>query len=390
MKDLLLQLKYFTLMSLKQRDFVFWMLAFPMLLCSVYWLGFSRLDKPEAIHIKLGMTENLGVERILGTVPVFELVKGEQKELEEKLGNKKIDAFLDENFELIVPEFNEKTKLAASILEEVKKYSTAFIIGINKEYELGLQDAKIVKYSLKELSDFMAQNTSSILPSMREFSVKVQNRLDDQTAENSVLKIVLFTSLAMFSLNGIYIGVHYITIIQGYLSPLGIRIAASPYKKGNLIIVAFLTSLALNLLFNLILYLFIRFVLGISLLSNYSLSCLVYFVASCFGSALGILFGTTRKLNDIQKTNITTAVLLTLSFLCGLAGDLSFKNLIEKNLPILNRINFVNLINESFYQANIIGDLSKLYRNMGILAVETVVLLVLAVLLLRRNSYDSL
>ncbi|MDO4773425.1 MAG: hypothetical protein Q4A72_07720 [Bacillota bacterium] len=390
MKDLLLQLKYFTLMSLKQRDFVFWMLAFPMLLCSVYWLGFSRLDNPEAIHIKLGMTENLGVERILGTVPVFELVKGEQKELEEKLGNKEIDAFLDENFELIVPEFNEKTKLAASILEEVKKYSTAFIIGINKEYELGLQDAKIVKYSLKELSDFMAQNTSSILPSMREFSVKVQNRLDDQTAENSVLKIVLFTSLAMFSLNGIYIGVNYITIIQGYLSPLGIRIAASPYKKGNLIIVAFLTSLALNLLFNLILYLFIRFVLGISLLSNYSLSCLVYFVASCFGSALGILFGTTRKLNDIQKTNITTAVLLTLSFLCGLAGDLSFKNLIEKNLPILNRINFVNLINESFYQANIIGDLSKLYRNMGILAVETVVLLVLAVLLLRRNSYDSL
>lgn len=390
MKDLLLQLKYFTLMSLKQRDFVFWMLAFPMLLCSVYWLGFSRLDNPDAIKIKLGMTENFGVERILGTVPVFEMVKGEQDELEEKLVNKEIDAFLDENFELIVPEFNEKTKLAASILEEVKKYSTAFIIGINRRDDLGLKDADILNYSLKELSDFMAENTNSILPSMREFSVKVQNRLDEQTAENSVLKIVLFTSLAMFSLNGIYIGVNYITIIQGYLSPLGIRIAASPYKKGNLIIVAFLTSLALNLLFNLILYLFIRFVLGVSLLSNYSLSCLVYFVASCFGSALGILFGTTRKLNDIQKTNITTAVLLTLSFLCGLAGDLSFKNLIEKNLPIINRINFVNLINESFYQANIIGDFSKLYRNMGILAVETVILLVLAVLLLRRNSYDSL
>lgn len=390
MKDLLLQLKYFTLMSLKQRDFVFWMLAFPMLLCSVYWLGFSRLDNPDAIKIKLGMTENFGIERILGTVPVFEMVKGEQDELEEKLVNKEIDAFLDENFELIVPEFNEKTKLAASILEEVKKYSTAFIIGINRRDDLGLKDADILNYSLKELSDFMAENTNSILPSMREFSVKVQNRLDEQTAENSVLKIVLFTSLAMFSLNGIYIGVNYITIIQGYLSPLGIRIAASPYKKGNLIIVAFLTSLALNLLFNLILYLFIRFVLGVSLLSNYSLSCLVYFVASCFGSALGILFGTTRKLNDIQKTNITTAVLLTLSFLCGLAGDLSFKNLIEKNLPIINRINFVNLINESFYQANIIGDFSKLYRNMGILAVETVILLVLAVLLLRRNSYDSL
>lgn len=390
MKDLLLQLKYFTLMSLKQRDFVFWMLAFPMLLCSVYWLGFSRLDNPDAIKIKLGMTENFGIERILGTVPVFEMVKGEQDELEEKLVNKEIDAFLDENFELIVPEFNEKTKLAANILEEVKKYSTAFIIGINRRDDLGLKDGDILNYSLKELSDFMAENTNSILPSMREFSVKVQNRLDEQTAENSVLKIVLFTSLAMFSLNGIYIGVNYITIIQGYLSPLGIRIAASPYKKGNLIIVAFLTSLALNLLFNLILYLFIRFVLGVNLLSNYSLSCLVYFVASCFGSALGILFGTTRKLNDIQKTNITTAVLLTLSFLCGLAGDLSFKNLIEKNLPIINRINFVNLINESFYQANIIGDFSKLYRNMGILAVETVILLVLAVLLLRRNSYDSL
>lgn len=400
MRQFLMQWKYFTLMTLKQKESLFWMLVFPIFLCSLFYFGFSKLDQND-LDFKLGLERGRdSVEGVLKKVPLFELESGNLSELESKLKEGKIDAFLNNKLELVVLKKNQKTEIIASILEEFKRYSIAYLIKFNHEFELGLKEKDLMDYELHDIADLFESGKLSsyffekgALPSGEAFSYKdfiPKSYLRSKDAEGSILKIVLFTTLAMFSLNGIYIAVNFITLIQGYLSPLGIRISASPYKKGSLVGIVLLSGGFLNILFNLILHLYLYYVLGIKLFSNLWESVPIFLAATFFGLCLGILLGSLKKLTEIHKTNITTAVLLMLSFMCGMSGSLSFKQTIETNFPILNRINFVNLVSEAFYQVNIIGDFGKAHRNLYILLAETLILLLVAIFVLRRESYDSL
>ncbi len=376
-------------MSIKDGQFIFWMTLFPIILCSAFYLAFNDIDKSDNLQIKFGINQDNTLEEILSEVPIFEIVKADDEELKSKLLDKQIDVYLDNNYQLIVFDNNSESNIALTVLEEIKQYAIAYTIKANNEFDLGIDNKDILKFNLKELAPYIEQGSKfkKLLP--QELLLKSNNNLKYINSESSVLKIILFTSFAMFSLYGIYISLHFMSIVEAYLSPVALRIASSPYKKSKLILVTFTASLLLNFIFNILLMLFVSFVLGISLFTNLKLSFIILFFAGIFGNSLGILFSLVKGLTTDQKSAFTTAFLLILSFMCGMGGNANLRQVIERAYPILNRINPINLINESLYQANMIGDFSIIPRNLSILLVGSILLLMISGLILRRKSYDS-
>ena len=66
------------------------------------------------------------------------------------------------------------------------------------------------------------------------------------------------------------------------------------------------------------------------------------------------------------------------------------KDLVEKNMPVINRINPAALISDAFYSINVYDDMSRYYRNLFTLAVMSITLVTASFLLIRRESYDSI
>ncbi len=376
-------------MSAKSGQFVFWMTLFPIILCSAFYLTFNDIDKADNLNIKFGINENNVLEEILSEVPIFEIIKADDEKLEKKLLDKKIDVYLDSDYRLVGFDSNTKSNIALNVLEGIKQYALAYTIKANNEYGLALNNKEILKYSLKELAPYIEKGMKLKNYIPKDFLKEDDKNIEYINSESSVLKIILFTSFAMFSLYGIYISLHFMSIVEAYLSLVALRIASSPYKKSKMILVTFTASLLMSFVFNIIIMLFVSYVLGVSLFTNLKLTFIILVFAGIFGNSLGILFSLVKGLTTEQKSAFTTAFLLILSFMCGMGGNANLRQVIERTHPILNRINPINLINEALYQANMIGDFSIIPRNLSILLVGSILLLIISGLILRRKSYDS-
>ena len=77
------------------------------------------------------------------------------------------------------------------------------------------------------------------------------------------------------------------------------------------------------------------------------------------------------------------------SFLAGLMNS-NMKDLVEKHVPIINRINPAALISDAFYCINVYNDTARYYRNLVTLAVMSAAFVMASFLLIRRNRYDSI
>ncbi len=394
MKNLLIQLKYTFLMSVKDRSFIFWMIAFPIILCTAFYFAFGNIDKEAEIDIKFGLSQNIAnsetMESILAQVPLFEVIKDDEKMLKEKLLNKELDVYLDRDYKLIVFESTTNSKIAVNIIEEMQKYGISYIISKNDKVNLGLKTPDIIGYDFKDVVPYLNEAYKSKDFSIMSSAFGFTKYVEYKNGEASVLKTILFTSFGMFSLYGIYICIYLMELIQGYLSPLAVRVSVAPYKKRNLIINAFISGFILTFIFNIITMLYVKYILGVTLFNDLKLTFLVLVVANIFGNSLGILFGISKKFTSEQKSGLVTAFLLILSFMCGMGGSADLRQRIEESVPILNRLNPVNLINECLYQVNIIENTNVLFRNLNILLLVGLIILIISGIILRRKSYDSL
>ncbi|MGN0394485.1 MAG: ABC transporter permease, partial [Coprococcus sp.] len=84
---------------------------------------------------------------------------------------------------------------------------------------------------------------------------------------------------------------------------------------------------------------------------------------------------------------------ISVSMVFSVMADLcvgGIKHLIELHAPIINRINPAALITDCFYSLNVYDDYSVFTQKIVIMAVESVVLTVIAFMMIRRNKYASI
>ena len=88
------------------------------------------------------------------------------------------------------------------------------------------------------------------------------------------------------------------------------------------------------------------------------------------------------------KIGIILGFSMVCSFLSGLMNN-TMKDLVEKNMPVINRINPAALISDAFYCINVQRP-EPLFCNLFTLAVMSIILVTASFLLIRRESYDSI
>lgn len=76
-------------------------------------------------------------------------------------------------------------------------------------------------------------------------------------------------------------------------------------------------------------------------------------------------------------------------FLSGMMG-ITMKYVIDKNIPLINQLNPVNMITDGLYSLYYYNTFERYYHNLFALAIFALLMLGIAVYQLRRQKYDYL
>ena len=116
----------------------------------------------------------------------------------------------------------------------------------------------------------------------------------------------------------------------------------------------------------LIIFLVISKVIGVDFGNRHGLILLTSLVGSYTGLSFGYFIGAVIKSNMNIKFYLVTGISMLWSFMAGMMSN-TIKYMINQHAWILNRLNPVNLITESYYKLYYYKDLDKYYENLILL-----------------------
>lgn len=96
--------------------------------------------------------------------------------------------------------------------------------------------------------------------------------------------------------------------------------------------------------------------------SNYCLVVILAVVGSFAGLSLGTFVGTLFKTNENTKTGILIAITMLWCYLSGMMG-ITMKYIVDKNVPIINKINPASMITDGFYSLYYYDTLDRYWNN---------------------------
>ena len=141
--------------------------------------------------------------------------------------------------------------------------------------------------------------------------------------------------------------------------------------------------------FFLLLFIYTIFILKVDYGNNLFLVILLTLVGSLAGLSLGICVGTVFKFNEGTKIGLVISITMLWSFLSGMMG-ITMKYIIDKNIPIINKINPASMITDGFYSLYYYTTLDRYYFNVISLVIFALIMLVISFISLRRQKYDSI
>ncbi len=198
-----------------------------------------------------------------------------------------------------------------------------------------------------------------------------------------------YTLIAMACLYGSFLGLDNSRSIQANLSALGARRHVTPTNRKLLIIADTLAAYLIHFLSIVLLYLYVRFILHIPIGTNIGPFLLVCLFGSVIGVSIGQFIGAAAKKSD----NLKLALILGFSMMSSLLSGLMFaeiKYIIEKTIPIINRINPATLISDAFYSLSVYSDYGRFSTSLITLALMSALLILLSYFSINRGKYASI
>lgn len=384
--------KYRVKVMLKNKYLFFWMGMFPIILGTLFYMTFSNIT-----------------EQVEGFSTVNVVISAEKTS--DKTGKDIVDgdeglkAFLDTMeeegyFVITYAEYDEALELVNGekadgivvLSKGDKKTELSLLFGGNGISETILKNIiNVYVRSSHVIDDAIATNPSSVESVIAELysDADINKDLSVNAKNMDPYNQYFFALFAMVCMFGSSYGMLNTEYGQADQSALGARRCVAPTKKLLGIISEFFAAVTVIELMFVILFIYLTCILGVNLGDKYALIFLASIAASLLGVALGYAFGVLLKCNKSAKDGISMAVILFLNFLAGLmVGDMKF--VIEKNCPIVNRINPAALISDCFYSICAYDDLSMYIRSMIAIVIWTVILTVVSVVVLRREKYANL
>lgn len=336
---------------LRDISFTFWGLAYPIILAGFFYVAFSGITNVELETINIGVEKGNPVLFILEDIDILNIVEISEEDVYKSLKSEEIVGYIKEDLNLVVDRSGLNQTVVRSILDQIKQ-----IIVLNEPME-----------NLDLSVDYLMGKTQE---------------------ENGIL-IIFYSLIAMVSTYGVFPGIETAVMSQANLSNVGARINVTPIKKSTLLISGLIVGLLINVFSNILLLLFLKFVLKLDLFTNILYSSMFIFLGNIFGISLGIFIGSSNKKSQGFKVMLSIMITLFLSFLSGMMSP-DMKILIDKNIPILGRINPISIISNSLYRINMLGNTNNLNQGIILLTIYSIALMGISYLLLRRSQYDSI
>lgn len=370
--------KYSLKNAFRQKEFLFWILAFPIILGTFFYVAFNSMYEKESMFNKIPVaivenTENTAFKEV-----IKELSSGE-------------DAMFDSKF-----------TDSQTALDMLKTNDISGIINVDSELSLTVSNDGIKQTIIKSFLDQYQIRESIITDTVNNNPQNVQSVIDAMSQEincNESLSLSngnmdtyiqyfynLIAMAAFFgSISGLYIAINN----QGNLSAIAARKCISPTNKLTSITASLLASFVAQVICVSIGITYILFILKVDMGDKIPMVYLSDAVGSLTGVTMGFFIGSFGRLNQNVKMAISMSVTMLSCFLSGLMIG-NMKSVIEMYVPIVNRINPAALISDLFYCLNIYNDYRRYTEKFVTLLILSVVFTIGGFLLTRRKKYASL
>lgn len=384
--------KYSLITLFRNKMLIFWTFAFPIILGTFFNMAFSDIEKNEKLDIiNIAVVNNEAFSNSIVMKEVF-------KKLSDK--NNSVQLFQTEYVsELEANSLLNDNKIDGYVI--ANDYTTKVVVkenGIN---------ATILKYVVDEISmadkiikNFQASadgNSNTDIIDMTTIYNKVlkmqandDDNIKDISSHNlSYTMIEFYTLIAMTCLYGGLLSMVAINNNLANISNHGKRISITPVSKGKMILSSVLASYVTQIIGISLLFLYLYFGLHINFGTNFLLVILLALIGSLAGISLGVFISCIVKANENTKTGIVISITMLGCFLSGMMG-ITMKYLIDKNVPIINKINPANMITDGFYSLYYYDTLNRYWFNVISLLVFSSILIFISYIVLRRQKYDHI
>ncbi|MDE6626609.1 MAG: ABC transporter permease [Lachnospiraceae bacterium] len=360
---------------------LFWAVAFPIILGALFYFMFGNIGNVEQFSrvpvgivqeeendIFMEMIENIEIEE---GVPMFDVKEYESvEEAEEALKEEEIQGIVlvkVQDFEMIVKESSIYSSLIKTFLDQYKQNNVL------------IEDVAVAHP--ERVAELISSLYQADTIGIKENSLKGQDK--------SPYTQYFYALLAMACLISSSVGVQNGLNIQADLSAIAARRNLAPTKKIKQVLTDFAATLFIYCILMAVVLAILIFVYKQDFGSNVGLILLGIWVGSFVGLAAGTMLAVVLKGEKAAKEGVAVAFFMVSSFLGGLQwGEITY--VLEKNCPIINRINPATLIVNAFKSLAVFGDYRQYAVNLVTLLAIGIVFLAISIIKLRRNRYASI
>lgn len=387
-------LKYTIKSLLKNRTLIFWTFAFSIILSTFFYMAFSNIENDEKLQIfDIAVIDNESFENqeiyqeTLKKLSeesddkLFNIKYVGKEEAEDLLEKSEIEGYIlfeNETPKIVVKNTGTYQTIIKFVVDEIEQTKTVVRDLTEQDIKKEIENGNI---------NFNTENiVNNILAKINNEKVELKNISNSNL---SYMMIEYYTVIAMACMYGGMIGITAINGCLANMSNRGKRIAVSPTRKSVIVLSSTIGAYFVSLIGVALLILFLILALKVNFGTNLGLVILLAMIGNLAGTSLGVLIASCFKVSEGTKTGITISVSMILSVLSGMMG-VTLKYLIDKNAPIINRMNPNNLITDGFYSLYYYNTLDRYWSDILNLLIFSIICLVISFISLRREKYDSI
>lgn len=386
--------KYNLKILFRNRSLVFWTYIFPILLGTLFSLAFSNIENKEKLDIiNIDVVNDNNFNKSISYNETIKILSDEESS--DRLFNTKYTSLEESKKDL---ESNDITGyLLFNDVDEVTIYVNSN--GINETVlRYVMDEVKSNKMMMESIiKKEMANGNYNVITDYDSYVNEIKNlinvdniKLNDISNKNmSYTMIEYYSLIAMACMYGGMISMTIINKMLPNMDAVGKRVAVSKLSKGKMLLSSLLSGYVVQLIGLIILFIYTILVLNVDYGSNLIYVILLALLGSMAGLSLGMMLASALKVNENAKMGMLIAISMFGSFLAGMMG-VTMKYVIDKNVPLLNKINPVNMITDGLYSLYYYSSFNRYYFNIISLVIFSVIMITISYLALRRQQYDSI
>lgn len=397
-----MRIKYY----FREKSMVFWLIAFPIILATLFNVALRGVldgEKLETVNVAVVVEQDKDsqltatMREALSDIEFFQVQYIEASEAEQRLEEGSIDGIIyisagDMQIEKVSADDMQEEGISADGMQAGDISAT----DIPFKVSLKIKENGMPQTILKETVDIIKRNIAvtfdlmSLGAAQQNISKEVESFMKnglEQENEPDMVVTFFYTVLGMACAYGAMTGVNDTEHLQANLSAQGMRQAVSPVPKMTQILAYFAASGTAQCISLTIVFVYIRYILGISFGDRLGLVILTTYIGAVAHVALGTFVGVLIKKSTDMKIGIVLGYSMIGSFLAGMMSN-EVKYAVYRNAPVVNYINTVNLVCDSYNKLYYYPGIKEYAINISILTVIGLLCFIGAVSILRRQKYS--